>query len=424
MRKDKYTVNFYLEIRKKATGDIPINLKINYAGKSMYFYSGHRISPDKWIKELDGVKIQRVKKNAVNSDKISASKINKKLTRIETIIDEIFKKEDNPEKENVRATLRKELNEQKTSKSENDIFHYFDLYIENIENESTKRTVKSTKAHFKAYSIKKNITITFSNCDKKVMEGFEKYIKKKKTKIQKYKSEKELSENTIYGIFKRMRMFFNFAIKKKWIDKNPCSDIEIKKESYGEPIFLTKKERDFLYEVKIKNERLARVRDLFVLQCMLGCRVSDFIRLKKENIINDTIQYIPGKTKDKNKKMCEIPLTDKAKSIMNKYNAGDYIMPFISGQRYNDYLKELFKEVGLTRSVVRLNPVSKETEIVPLYKVASSHMARRTFIGLLHKNAKNETIADMSGHIENSRAFARYYKVDLEDKKKAMKYIE
>ncbi len=52
-------------------------------------------------------------------------------------------------------------------------------------------------------------------------------------------------------------------------------------------------------------------------------------------------------------------------------------------------------------------------------------MARRIFIGGLHKKGvKNEIIASMSGHVKDSKAFARYYTIDEEDQKKAMKEIE
>ena len=58
--------------------------------------------------------------------------------------------------------------------------------------------------------------------------------------------------------------------------------------------------------------------------------------------------------------------------------------------------------------------MTREEEKVPLYSVASSHMARRTFVGTLHRNVKDSVIANMSGHVENSRAFIRYYDVDEE----------
>lgn len=221
------------------------------------------------------------------------------------------------------------------------------------------------------------------------------------------------------------RAFLSHAEKERLITRNPFKDYQVESERYGDPIFLTKEERDSLYYLDIDNPRLARARDLFLLQCFIGCRVGDFIKLKHSNIINGIVHYIPEKTSSEAQKVCKVPLTSKARAIIEKYDMPDgSLVPFMSPQKYNDYIKELLEYAGINRPVVRLNPVTRKEEIVPIYQVASSHMARRTFIGLLHKTVKNEIISSMSGHSENSKAFKRYYNVDEEDQKTAINTIE
>lgn len=67
--------------------------------------------------------------------------------------------------------------------------------------------------------------------------------------------------------------------------------------------------------------------------------------------------------------------------------------------------------------VVVFNPVTRKEEQKPLCDVVSTHMARRTFIGLLYKQVKDPNlIASMSGHAQNSTAFARYRAIDDEIK--------
>ena len=39
-------------------------------------------------------------------------------------------------------------------------------------------------------------------------------------------------------------------------------------------------------------------RDIFVFQSLIGCRISDFYRMTKQNLINGAIEYIPRKTKE------------------------------------------------------------------------------------------------------------------------------
>lgn len=43
---------------------------------------------------------------------------------------------------------------------------------------------------------------------------------------------------------------------------------------------------------------LAVQRDIFVFQCLIGCRVGDLYKMTKANVINGGIEYIPRKTKD------------------------------------------------------------------------------------------------------------------------------
>jgi integrase len=160
---------------------------------------------------------------------------------------------------------------------------------------------------------------------------------------------------------------------------------------------------------------------MFVFQCLIGCRVEDLMRLTKSNIVNGAIEYVPGKTKDEMPKPVRVILSKKAKSILTKYELPDgKLLPVISPQKYNDGIKDLFKKVELERKVVRLNPLTGKEETVKLCDIASSHMARRTFIGILHRTHKNEVIAAMSGHKKDSRAFARYYDIDDEVKAEAI----
>ena len=101
------------------------------------------------------------------------------------------------------------------------------------------------------------------------------------------------------------------------------------------------------------------------------------------------------------------------------------MFPFISKQRYNDAIKEICTKAGLTRAVIVINPVSGEEESIPLNTAASSHLARRTFIGNLYKKVKDPNlIGVLSGHTEGSRAFARYREIDHSMKQELVEMIE
>ena len=79
---------------------------------------------------------------------------------------------------------------------------------------------------------------------------------------------------------------------------------------YGDPFYLTLEERDKVYYADLSElgENYAVYRDIFMFQCLPGCRVSDLNRLTKANIIDGCVEYIPQKTKHENAKTVRVPL--------------------------------------------------------------------------------------------------------------------
>ena len=155
--------------------------------------------------------------------------------------------------------------------------------------------------------------------------------------------------------------------------------------------------------------------------------MGDLIALKRSNVVKGAVEYIPRKTKEGHPVTVRVPLNNLAKEIINKYASPDdaVLLPFISEQKYNEAIKKCFLAAGLKRMVSVLNPVTREPEQKPLYQVASSHMARRTFIGNLYKQVKDPNlVGSLSGHTEGSKAFARYRDIDEEMKTDLVKLLE
>ena len=72
-----------------------------------------------------------------------------------------------------------------------------------------------------------------------------------------------------------------------------------------------------------------------------------------------------------------------------------------------------------------LNPTTREEEKRPINEIASSHIARRTFIGNLYKKVKDPNlVGSLSGHSEGSRAFARYRDIDEDMKKELVSLLD
>ena len=197
---------------------------------------------------------------------------------------------------------------------------------------------------------------------------------------------KKRSENTIIGILKKLRTFYNWLCRVWKSQNDPFKNFEIGSSIYGTPIFITKEERDKIANFNLKSRpKLAIQRDIFIFQCLVGCRVGDLINFKKSNIHNNVLSYIPNKTAKNEPKTVEVPLSDNGMKLLSRYkdNEGDSLLPFISNQKYNNAIKDIFTLAGITRLVTWFNPQTKQGEQRPINEIASSHLARRTFIGNL-----------------------------------------
>ena len=227
-----------------------------------------------------------------------------------------------------------------------------------------------------------------------------------------------------------MRAFFNWLNEKKITANNPFIGYEgIVTEKYGTPFYISLEERNQIADFDLSGHpQFAVQRDIFVFQCCIGCRVSDLMKLTSNNIINGVVEYIPQKTRNERQKVVRVPLNARALALVEKYEGVDKkgrLFPFISSQKYNDDIKEIFTLCGVTRLVTVTDSVTGEEVQRPINEVASSHMARRTFVGNLYKQVKDPNlIASMSGHVEGSRAFNRYREIDDEVKREVVSLIE
>lgn len=228
-------------------------------------------------------------------------------------------------------------------------------------------------------------------------------------------------QNAINKFLDCLRTFYLWANANGMTTHNPFRKYSVPQYLYGTPYYITVEERKQLETFDFSsNPRLAVQRDIFVFQCVIGCRVSDLRNLSKTSVISGAVEYIPRKTKDGNPVTIRVPLNTAAREIVERYKdiPGDKLLPCISDQNYNYAIKEIFTAAGLNRKVTVLNPTTREEEKRPLNEIASSHLARRCFIGNLYKQVKDPNlIGKLSGHVEGSKAFARYRDIDEEMKR-------
>ena len=320
-----------------------------------------------------------------------------------------------------------------------DFFEAWDAYIR-LSQVSDKRkemfkVVKNMLYRFEqVYQMRdKSFSLSLANFPPVLLSEFEKFLWEEDKYVDKYPHiykgcrDVKRGQNTISCRLKVVRAFFNWCINNNLAETTPFAKFKIKTEVYGTPVYISKEERDILWHHEMSSEALNRIRDIFIFQCCIGCRVGDLMKFTYDNVIDGAIEYIAGKTADNRPETVRVPLNSIARAIIKKYqsNKRKTLLPFISQQNYNDGIKECFKQAGLVRTITVYDARTGTDKRMPLCDYAASHMARRTFVGNLYAQVQDPNlIASLSGHREGSKAFARYRNIDEELKRKTVELLE
>lgn len=220
--------------------------------------------------------------------------------------------------------------------------------------------------------------------------------------------------NTLCSVVSRLRTVLRYAASRLGFEPR---HVALPAEVYGTPFFLSGDELRVLVRTDLAaTPRLAEQRDVFVFQCLTGVRLSDLRRLRPESVCGGVLEYVAQKTRSARPEAVRVPLHPFAMAIARRLKGRDprgRLLPCVAPARYNRYIREALERCGITRAVTVLDPLTLREHRRRICDVASSHMARRTFIGNLYRTAKDPClVGSMSGHKDGSKSFARYRCID------------
>lgn len=321
------------------------------------------------------------------------------------------------------------------------IYDEFEKYIDTHKfSDHRRRQNHVILRTLKRFAMYKGLSLSFDSITADTLRAFEQFLVDEHKLVDQKKYQKILAavpesrtpkprgKNTINDFMVRLRSFFIWAVDNGLSSDNPFKHYKVVDCVYGTPYYITIDERNQLYGFDFSDQpALARQRDIFVFQCLIGCRVSDLWAMTKSNIVNGAVEYIPRKTKDGRAITVRVPLNAIAAEIIERYKdtPGDKLFKLTSQQQYNIDIKKMFRLAGLTRVVTVINPTTREEEQRPICDIASSHLARRCFVGNLYKKVKDPNlIGKLSGHKEGSRAFSRYRDIDEDTTRELVKMLE
>lgn len=213
------------------------------------------------------------------------------------------------------------------------------------------------------------------------------------------KSIRKCNHNSAIKYIGNVRKIVNYCHKSGWLQKDPFFGFKMAKREVVRE-YLSDTEIMTLSDKIFQIERLSQVRDIFLFSCYTGLAFVDVFQLTASKIANgiDGKQWI-FTSRQKTDTPTKIPILSPALSIIEKYknhpkcvNEGK-ILPMLSNQKMNAYLKEIADLCGITK---------------PL----TFHIARHTFATTitLSNGVPIETVSKLLGH-KSIRITQHYAKI-------------
>lgn len=417
----KRNIIFALESRKRKgvviTENVPIRMRVIYNCTRVDFSTGYRIDASKW-----DVDKQRVKMSCTNKLKQSATEINTALLKLYTEIQSTFKEF---EVQNIVPTpgqLKDAFNKLHAEAPEEVIEEAPKIYgllevfpdfikecgTQNGWSAATYEKFAAVKAHLEKFDDQ----LTFDALSETVLTRYVRFLEE----------QEGLRNSSILKQIAYLKWYLRWCSKNRYCLNDVYNDFNPKlKSTPKKVIFLTWDELNKLREYKIPSSKqfLERVRDVFLFQCFTGLRYSDVANLRRSDVKDNRIEITTVKTADS----LIIELNKYSKSILDKYQditfEGDRVLPVISNQKMNDYLKILAKLAGIDEPVRETYYKGNERidVITPKYELLGTHAGRRTFIcNALSLGIPAQVVMKWTGH-SDYKAMKPY--IDIADDIKA-----
>lgn len=385
MNNNKLSVLFLIDRTKlNRQNKCPIRCRLTFKGKRKPFATGFFINPKDWKSKLQKASPPNGHNDYLNTQlSLIKQQINQAFLYLQ-VNQEQFDVEDIYLQYSGKAT-----------KKEKSILEVFKIHNHKVEKLVGKEyelptlwKYKQARALLKDFIIDKysKNDFQFKDLDLSFIKAYEFYLK----------SDKNLAQSSTYKAIQRFKRIVKIGISEGYLEKDPFIMYKCKSPK-TQVIYLSTEELTKLEEYTFAQNRLEQVKDMFVFCCYTGLAYFEMNNLSRQHIINgfDGNEWIKMQRK-KTDFTISVPLLPRAKEILLKYDtlSSKKLLPSISNQKFNSYLKEI-------------------AEIVGIDKRLTHHIARKTFATtvLLYNDVPMEIVSELLGHSKITITQEHYAKV-------------
>ncbi len=382
-----FTLLFYLKKRSNyVKGKLPIYLRVTVDGQRFELATKRYCDPEKW----------NAASGKQNGTREEARLLNTYLETMQTKVFEVRRQLIEANIEITAEAVKAKLSG--VSDKPNLILEIFQAHNDQVSKligidyaRGTLKRYETSLAHTRKFIQWKynSDDVDISKLDYDFISGYEFWLK----------TIRKCDHNTSMKYLANFKKIVLICVKKGWLVRDPFYAYKMSKREVDRQA-LTQSELTRVSVKEFGTERLALVRDIFVFCCYTGLAYADVYKLKRSEVIEgfDGGDWITIK-RQKTDSPSRIPLLPPAFEIIKKYEGhpqvftGDRLLPVLSNQKMNAYLKEIADLCGID-------------------KVITFHLARHTFATTvtLSNGVPIESVSKMLGH-SNIRTTQMYAKV-------------
>jgi len=397
-----FTMFFYLKKRNNyVKGKLPIYIRLTVNGERLELSTKRDCEPEKW-------NTQTGRKNGTKED---ARVLNAYLDTMQFKIFDIHRKFLESGQEMTAQIVKNKING--VADKPKLVLETFQQHNDKLEQLvgtdyalGTLIRYQTTLEHTKEFILSKyqKPDIDIQKLDYDFISDFEFYMK----------TVRRCSHNTTMKYLQNFKKIVLLCIKKGWLQKDPFFAFKMVKHEVDRSA-LTSLEMQNISNKDFENERLNQVRDIFLFCCYTGLAYADVYKLRRSEIVEgiDGEKWLNIK-RQKTDTPSRIPILPMAMVVIQKYKdhpqciSQDRILPVLSNQKMNAYLKEIGDICGIN-------------------KVITFHLARHTFATTvtLTNGVPIESVSKMLGHrnIKTTQQYAKIVDKKISDDMKRLKTI-
>ena len=347
---------FHYLYKQNSRGEAPIYCRIVLASKKQQFSTGLNLTSGLW-----DVESQRAKGYSIEIQVLNR--------QLQEIYSELIRIEKQLYDEGCTISIEEIYARYRNKSTEHTLFEIYKERLRKMEalvgKEYTPATLKKFKevyAHVQEY-----VAERFGVKDIPLKQLGYAFIKQ----YEEYLLERGLKPITINKIIQRLRQMITYALRCNYIQRDPFVDYKPLKER-KQLIFLTQEELDKLECYHFSQERLEQVKNIYLFSVYTGLAYNEAVNLLHDHISRgfDGRNWITL-TRQKTDREFSIPLLPQAEKLIgilaeSKEDDG-YVLPRISNQKINSYLKEIAEIVGIHKKLTHLTARKTFASTVLLY---------------------------------------------------------